>query len=111
MDDISTYQIELQGQLDESDLSLTSPLEMTLLRLGASSTLFTIRADQSGLIGLLRHLHGRGLVLVSVRCQGQPRNPASLKNRVSNTDKAERAIRTTQDEIASQTTLLMTNKE
>jgi hypothetical protein len=69
MDDICTYQIELQGELDENDLTLTSPLNMTLFRLDSASTLFTIRTDQSGLIGLLRHLHGRGLVLLSVRCE------------------------------------------
>jgi hypothetical protein len=69
MDDICTYQIELQGQLDENDLMPTSPLNITLLRLGPASTLFTVRTDQSGLIGLLRHLHGRGLVLLSVRCE------------------------------------------
>jgi hypothetical protein len=66
MDDICTYHIELQGQLDERDLSLTGPLSLAFLRQGPSSTLVTVRADQSGLIGLLRHLHGRGLVLLSV---------------------------------------------
>lgn len=69
MDDICTYQIELQGQLDENDLTQTSPFEMTLLRQGPAATFFAVRTDQSGLIGLLRHLHGRGLALLSVQCQ------------------------------------------
>jgi hypothetical protein len=29
-------------------------------------TRFTVHTDQSGLIGLIRHLHGRGFVLLSV---------------------------------------------
>lgn len=68
MDDSCTYQIELQSQLDEHDLTLASPVNITLLQLRPASTLIAIRTDQSGLIGLLRHLHGRGLVLLSVRC-------------------------------------------
>jgi hypothetical protein len=72
MHDISTYQIEVRGQVDESDLNASSPLQMTVVRVDAdekdpnAATLFTICADQSGLIGLIRHLHGRGLVLLSV---------------------------------------------
>jgi hypothetical protein len=63
MRDICTYQIEVRGRVDENDLNAMSPLQMTVVREDAATTLFTIRADQSGLIGLLRHLHGRGLVL------------------------------------------------
>jgi hypothetical protein len=69
MDDICTYQIELQGELDEQDLTLASPLGITLLKSCKASTLITVRTDQSGLIGLLRHLHGRGLALLSVHCE------------------------------------------
>ena len=35
-------------------------------RVDAAATIFTIRTDQSGLIGLMRHLHGRGFVFMSV---------------------------------------------
>jgi hypothetical protein len=72
MHDICTYQIEVRSQLDENDLNASSPLHMTVVRVDAdeerpnAATLFTICADQSGLIGLIRHLHGRGLVLLSV---------------------------------------------
>ncbi len=72
MHDISTYQIEVRGQVDENDLNASSPLRMTVVRVDAdeehpyAATLFTIHADQSGLIGLMRHLHGRGLVLLSM---------------------------------------------
>ena len=96
MDDICTYQIEVRGQVDENDLNGMSPLQMTVVHsqdpkglhrayacidpcqdqnLGpskllekplGSSTLVAVCTDQSGLIGLMRHLHGRGLVLLSV---------------------------------------------
>jgi hypothetical protein len=69
MDDICIYQIELQGQLDELDLSLASPLSFRLLRPCPDTTVIAVCTDQSGLIGLLRHLHGRGLVLLAVRCE------------------------------------------
>jgi hypothetical protein len=39
---------------------------MTVVQGDAESTLFLVRTDQSGLIGMLRYLHGRGLVLLSV---------------------------------------------
>jgi hypothetical protein len=66
MNDICTYLIQLCGQVDESDLDEMSPIQMTVVRADAASTLFTVCTDQSGLIGLLRHLHGRGFVLLSV---------------------------------------------
>jgi len=69
MDDICTYLIQLCGQVNESDLNAMSPIQMTVVRVDTVATLFTIYTDQSGLIGLLRHLHGRGLVLLSVNCE------------------------------------------
>lgn len=69
MHDIRTYHIEVRGQVDERDLNAMSPLRMAVVRADAAATLFTIRADQAGLVGLLRHLHGHGLVLLSVYCE------------------------------------------
>ena len=66
MDDSCTYHIEVQGQVDENDLNAMSPLRMTVVRMEEAATLFTTRADQSALIGLIRYLHGRGFVLLSV---------------------------------------------
>jgi hypothetical protein len=66
MHDICTYQIEVRGGVHENDLNAQSPLEAKLVRVDTVATLFTIQADQSGLIGLIRHLHGRGFVLLSV---------------------------------------------
>lgn len=66
------YQIEVRGQVDESDLNAMSPLQTTVVRADTNeerpnaATQLTVHADQSGLIGLIRHLHGRGLVLLSL---------------------------------------------
>ena len=67
MDDIGTYLIQLRGQVEEGEINTMSPLQMTMERGDTAATAFTVRTDQSGLIGLLRHLHGLGLTLVSVR--------------------------------------------
>lgn len=69
MHDICTHHIEVRGQVDESAFNATSPLQITVVRVHPAATLFTIRTDQSGLIGLIRHLHGRGFVLLSVTCE------------------------------------------
>ena len=66
MDDICTYQIAVRGRMDENELNAASPIQMTVVRGDTNATLFTICADQSGLVGLIRHLHGRGVVLLSV---------------------------------------------
>ena len=66
MDELCTYRIEVRGQADENDLNAISPLQMTVVRVDTIATLFTVCTDQSGLVGLMRHLHGRGLVLLSV---------------------------------------------
>jgi hypothetical protein len=69
MHDMCTYQIEVRGQVDEKAFTATSPLQTTVIRTDTAATLFTIRTDQSGLIGLIRHLHGQGFVLLSVACE------------------------------------------
>jgi hypothetical protein len=66
--ELCTYQIEVQGQVDEIDLNATSPLQVTAVAADTAATQFTICADQSGLIGLVRHLHRRGIVLLSIGC-------------------------------------------
>ena len=67
-----TYQIIMAGQVDADDLNVMSPLHIQQMRVeagcgGIERTVFSVCSDQSGLIGLLRHLHARGLVLLSVQ--------------------------------------------
>lgn len=66
MNDLCTYHIRLHGQVDEGEINAMTPLQMALERVEPAASLFSVTADQSGLIGLLRHLHGLGLILLSV---------------------------------------------
>jgi len=72
MDDTCTYQIEVRGQAAENNLNAMSPFHLTVVQVGAdeqhpdASMLLAVHTDQSGLIGLLRHLHTRGHVLLSM---------------------------------------------
>jgi len=66
MYDVCTYRIEVKGQMDENDPNTGSPLEMVVVRADIAATSFKICADQSGLIGVIRYLHGRGYVLLSI---------------------------------------------
>lgn len=64
--DQCVYHIQLRGRLDESEINEMSPLH--LVREGGTTvaTRFSVTTDQSGLIGLLRYLHGLGYALMSV---------------------------------------------
>jgi hypothetical protein len=66
MKDVCTYSIEVQEQVVENDLNTLSPLQLEIIQAGPAATAFTVCTDQSGLIGLMRHLHGRGFVFLSV---------------------------------------------
>jgi hypothetical protein len=70
MDDICTYQIEVRESMDEDAFNATSPTRITLLRSNQAATLLVIDTDQSGLIGLIRHLHHQGFVLLSLCREG-----------------------------------------
>ena len=69
----STYQINIHGQVDAADLNVMSPLQMSVAAVPEAgeqshlATQLTIHADQAALIGLLRHLHARGFVILSVK--------------------------------------------
>jgi len=66
MQAICTYHVEVRGELDEVTFNAASPLQVTVVRTDPEATLFAVCADQSGLIGLIRHLHQRGFELLSV---------------------------------------------
>jgi hypothetical protein len=70
MHSIFTYRIEVQGKVDEKVLNANSPLKMIVSRAEGTSTVVTIHTDQSGLIGLMRHLHGRGFIFQSLNREG-----------------------------------------
>ena len=66
MHDICTYHVAVKGEVDEAALNAASPVKVKAGRIEGESTRLTIQADQSGLIGLMRHLHQQGFVLLSV---------------------------------------------
>lgn len=70
MQDMCTYRIEVQGHVDERELNTMSPLQISETRTDTTATHFTVHTDQSGLIGLIRYLHGQGVLLLSVSRQG-----------------------------------------
>lgn len=69
MQDFYAYKIMVRGQVDEKDLNANSPIQTTNVRVEMNVTVFTIHADQSGLIGLMRHLHSRGFMFLSMHCE------------------------------------------
>jgi hypothetical protein len=64
--DLRTYQIHIQGQLEVEDISPFSHMGLVIEHVEGPNTSITLRTDQSGMIGLIRHLHGLGLVLISM---------------------------------------------
>lgn len=69
MHDTSTYHVVVKGEVDETALNAASPIRVQVGRLESETTRLTIQADQSGLIGLLRHLHQQGFVLLSMSAE------------------------------------------
>jgi len=64
---MNTYLIQLQGQVDVNELNLMSPHQMVLVCTDPAGTQVSIYTDQSGLIGLMRHLHGLGYTVLWIK--------------------------------------------
>ena len=63
------YEIKVYGQFDDSWLEWFGEAEAhteTLADNNQLTTLFDVIMDQAGLVGLIRRLHGHGIVLVSI---------------------------------------------
>lgn len=70
LDSKNTYEIKVAGEIDVSWLAGFDEVDVqTEIAAGGAhqSTLAKIVADQAGLVGLIRRLHGLGVVLVFVR--------------------------------------------
>lgn len=70
MNDLCRYHVHIVGPVDEHEVNGTSPLEMQVERAEADSTWLSVNTDQSGLIGLMRHLHGLGYELLNINREG-----------------------------------------
>ena len=69
LDQKTNYVIKIQGRIDESLVDWYGPVHMAAAAAGIDgvvTTLSGIATDQAGLVGLIRHLHGLGLALLSV---------------------------------------------
>lgn len=66
MDDVCIYQIVVRDGIDEKVCNASSPLLMTVVRVEPAATLLEVSTDQAGLIGLVRHLHQKGYLLLFV---------------------------------------------
>jgi len=77
MEDILTYTIEIRGSADPDDLNAASPVKLTVVRAAGNRTTVSACTDQSGLIGILRHLHSQGLIFLSLRADEPPTPPAA----------------------------------
>lgn len=64
MNDTRLYLIRLEGLVSEETINASSPIEAMVTQID-TFTQCAVHTDQSGLMGLLRHLHARGLVLLS----------------------------------------------
>jgi hypothetical protein len=64
------YEIKVYGQLDDSWLGWFGEAKTHVELLPDNSqvtTLSDVVMDQAGLVGLIRRLHGHGIVLISIR--------------------------------------------
>lgn len=69
------YEIKVYGQLDESCLNWFGNAKVQVETLADNDQVTTFSdfvMDQAGLVGLIRRLHGHGIVLISVIGRGDP---------------------------------------
>jgi tetratricopeptide (TPR) repeat protein len=66
--DVRTYKIQIHGRVEEADIHASSPLPFAIEQIEGNNTTITLQTDQSGIIGMIRHLHGLGLTLISISC-------------------------------------------
>lgn len=70
MHEVYTYRVRIQGQLEEKSFNAISPYRITEVSSTLDATQFTVCADQAGVIGLIRHLHQQGFLLLSIYLDG-----------------------------------------
>jgi hypothetical protein len=85
LDSENVYEITVRGEIDVSWLTGFGEVDVqTAISAGGGhqSTLSQIVTDQAGLVGLIRRLHGLGVVLVSVRQAPEADLPAQTQTRL-----------------------------
>ena len=66
MDDLCIYQIAVRDPVSETDLNRLSPVQVVVAQVEPAATCLSVQTDQSGLIGLMRHLHALGFVILAM---------------------------------------------
>jgi len=66
MKDIFIFHIKLRGTVSVCEINGSSPLHLAVEQASSGETLLSLSTDQSGLVGLLRHLHGLGYEFLSI---------------------------------------------
>lgn len=64
--DLRTYRITLRGRVDDEFVAAFCPAGTQLTCAGETTCLSNICADQSGIVGLVRHLHNLGCTIVAL---------------------------------------------
>lgn len=80
----NSYEIKIYGQLDDSWLGWFGEANAYVERLADHrqvTTLSNVVMDQAGLVGLIRRLHGLGVVLLSVRQTPAAEHPVQTQTR------------------------------
>jgi hypothetical protein len=75
LDSENVYEITVQGEIELSWFTGFGPVSVqteSSVDGGHQATLFKLVTDQAGLVGLIRRLHGLGVVLISVRLTPSP---------------------------------------
>jgi len=62
----NVYQIKLRGYLDDDFAAAYCPPKTQVSNENDVTTLGNLQTDQSGIIGLLRHLHGLGCTILEM---------------------------------------------
>jgi hypothetical protein len=78
----NTYEITVRGEIDVSWLTDFGDVQTGVIAGGHRAKRFKIVTDQAGLVGLIRRLHGLGVVLVSVRQSPEAEHPVKTQARL-----------------------------
>ncbi|MBK8050891.1 MAG: hypothetical protein IPK16_29590 [Anaerolineales bacterium] len=69
MGDLACYKIVVRDLVSETDLNRLSPIQVVVAQVDPAATRLSVQTDQSGLIGLMRHLHALGFVILAMSRQ------------------------------------------
>jgi hypothetical protein len=69
MSDLASYTIVVRDPVSATDLNRLSPVQVVVAQVDPAATHLTAQTDQSGLIGLMRHLHALGFIILAMSRQ------------------------------------------